>query len=163
MPAGRAEKEMQAVLQRVSRAEVSVNGRVSGSCNRGFLILLGVFEGDGEEDADLLAEKIAKLRVFADEQGKMNKSILDVGGSVLVVSQFTLCANYVHGNRPDFFSAAEPEKANRLYEYFSERMRILVPNGVGNGVFGADMQIEACCDGPVTIVMDSEKLKKRAK
>lgn len=152
---------MQAVLQRVKRAEVSVDGEIKGRCGNGFFILLGVFEGDVREDADLLCEKIAKLRVFEDENGKMNRSINDVGGSTLIISQFTLCANYVHGNRPDFLSAAKPETANELYEYFSARMRTLVEQGVQNGVFGADMQIEALCDGPVTIVMDSNKLKKK--
>ena len=153
---------MQAVLQRVTSAQVSVNGEVVGRCGKGFFILLGVFEGDGEEDAELLAEKISKLRVFEDENGKMNKSAGDVGGSMLVVSQFTLCANYVHGNRPDFLAAAKPDRANELYEYFSKLLRNLVEKGVENGVFGADMQIDAHLDGPVTIVMDSDKLKKRS-
>ena len=151
---------MQAVLQRVKRAQVSVDGEVKGRCGKGFLILLGVFEGDCEEDARLLAEKIAKMRVFEDENGKMNRSVNDVGGGALVISQFTLCANYVHGNRPDFLSAAKPDAANALYEYFSSLLRNLVEQGVENGVFGADMQIEALLDGPVTIVADSLKLKK---
>lgn len=152
---------MTAVLQRVKKAAVSVDGKVTGACEHGFFILLGVFEGDTAEDARLLAEKIAKLRVFEDENGKMNRSINDVGGSALVVSQFTLCANYSHGNRPDFLCAAKPAAANELYEYFSSLLRTLVKGGVGNGVFGADMQIEAHCDGPVTIVMESDKLKTK--
>ena len=154
---------MQAVLQRVNKASVSVDGEVKGRCQKGLFILLGVFEGDTEEDARLLAEKIAKLRIFEDENGKMNRSIVDVGGSALVISQFTLCANYAHGNRPDFLSAAKPDLAKPLYEYFSSLLRTLIPAGVENGVFGADMQIEAHCDGPVTIVMDSGKLKKSPK
>ncbi len=152
---------MQAVLQRVRSAEVSVDNEVKGRCQKGFFILLGIFEGDTKEDAVLLAEKIAKLRVFEDENRKMNKSINDVNGSALVVSQFTLCANYVHGNRPDFFLAAKPSEAEILYEYFSALLHKLIPQGVENGVFGADMQISAVCDGPVTIVMDSNKLKKK--
>lgn len=151
---------MQAVLQRVKRAEVSVADEVKGKCAKGFFILLGVFQGDGRTDAELLAQKISKLRVFEDENGKMNRSINDVGGSALVISQFTLCANYEHGNRPDFFAAAHPDEAKALYEYFSECLRSLVEHGAENGVFGADMQIDAVCDGPVTIVMDSGKLKK---
>lgn len=151
---------MQAVLQRVKRAAVSVDGSVTGSCQSGLFILLGVFEGDEKKDAELLAEKIAKLRIFEDENGKINKSVNDVGGGALVVSQFTLCANYAHGNRPDFLSAAKPDAAKELYEYFSALLRNLIPGGVGNGVFGADMQIEALCDGPMTIVMDSNILKK---
>ena len=152
---------MQAVLQRVKRAEVSVGGEVKGRCGKGLFILLGVFEGDTEQDARLLAEKIARLRIFEDENGKMNLSANDVGGGALVVSQFTLCAHYEHGNRPDFLAAAKPVEANALYEYFSALLRSLVTAGVENGVFGADMQIETLCDGPVTIVMDSNKLKKK--
>lgn len=152
---------MTAVIQRVLNAAVSVDGQITGRCQKGFFILLGVFEEDTQEDARLLAEKIAKLRVFEDENGKMNKALNDVEGSVLVVSQFTLCANYAHGNRPDFLAAAKPPKAEPLYEYFSEHLRTLVNGGVENGVFGADMKIETLCDGPVTIVMESEKLKKK--
>lgn len=151
---------MQAVLQRVTSATVSVDGKVVGSCGDGFFILLGVFEGDEKKDAELLAEKIAKLRVFKDENGKMNRSVNDIGGSVLVVSQFTLCANYVHGNRPDFLSAAKPDYANRMYEYFTSLMRNLVSGTVETGIFGADMKIESHLDGPVTILMDSNMLKK---
>ena len=152
---------MTAVIQRVLKGAVSVDGTVVGKCGKGFFILLGVFEEDTQEDARLLAEKIAKLRVFEDENGKMNKAINDVNGSILAVSQFTLCANYAHGNRPDFLAAAKPEKAEPLYEYFSAHLRTLVSGGVENGRFGADMKIEALCDGPVTIVMESEKLKKK--
>jgi D-tyrosyl-tRNA(Tyr) deacylase len=158
---GKDFEKVTAVLQRVKRAAVSVDGTVRGSCKHGFFILLGVFEGDTKEDARLLAEKIAKLQVFEDENGKMNRSINDVAGSALVIPQFTLCANYEHGNRPDFLAAAKPAEANELYEYFSQLLRTLVNEGVENGVFGADMSIEALCDGPVTIVMESEKLKKK--
>lgn len=150
---------MIAVLQRVTRAAVTADGLPSGSCGRGFLILLGVLAGDGEEDARLLADKIAKLRVFSDENGKMNLSLGDVGGEALVISNFTLGANYSHGNRPDFFASAHPSVAEPLYDLFVARLRASVGH-VGTGVFGADMQIETVADGPVTIVMDSIKLRK---
>ena len=151
---------MTAVLQRVKRAAVSVDGTVRGSCKHGFFILLGVFEGDTREDARLLAEKIAKLRVFEDENGKMNRSINDVGGSALVISQFTLCANYEHGNRPDFLASAKPDEANRLYEYF-KALAAKEIRRVESGEFGAHMMVSLCNEGPVTIVMDSEVLKKK--
>ena len=124
------------------------------------MILLGVANGDTEEDARLLAEKIAKFRVFADENGKMNKSVKDIGGALLVVSQFTLCANYAHGNRPDFLDAEAPERANALYEHFVSLLRAQdIP--VGTGSFGADMQISLVNDGPVTVMLESEVLRKK--
>ena len=150
---------MKAVVQRVSRAEVRVDGAVCGSCGAGLFILLGVADGDTREDAELLAGKIARLRIFCDDEGKMNRSVTDVGGGALVVSNFTLLANYRHGNRPDFFGAAAPAEANGLYEYFTELLRAQVGE-VGTGIFGADMKIDAACDGPVTIVLESEVLKK---
>lgn len=150
---------MRAVVQRVSRAAVSVDGQVCGACGEGFFILLGVADGDTREDAELLAAKIAKMRIFSDENGKMNRSVTDVGGSALVVSNFTLLANYRHGNRPDFFGAAAPALANELYEYFVQLLRTQI-GSVGTGIFGADMKIETVCDGPVTIVVESEVLKK---
>lgn len=150
---------MKAVLQRVRRAQVDVDGVTVGSCGQGFLILLGVAQGDTEEDLDRLLAKIVKLRVFEDENGKMNRSVVDIGGELLVISQFTLLANYRHGNRPDFLGAAPPAEANRLYELFIERAKTFIPH-VGHGIFGADMQVSLVNDGPVTIVMDSEVLKK---
>lgn len=149
---------MIAVIQRVSRSSVSVDGETCGECGRGLMILLGVARGDGERDAELLAAKIAKLRIFCDEAGKMNLSVKDIGGEALVVSQFTLLANYKKGNRPDYFGAEEPSRANELYEYFVSLMRGELSH-VGVGKFGADMRVEIVNDGPVTIVMDSEKLK----
>ena len=125
------------------------------------MILLGVRRGDEEKDAAVLAEKISKLRIFCDEDGKMNKSVVDVGGSALVVSNFTLYANYAHGNRPDYFTSEGPERASALYEYFVSELKKTVP--VETGVFGADMKIDMECDGPVTIVMDSEVLTKKGK
>ncbi len=151
---------MIAVLQRAAGAAVRVEGKTVGEIGHGLLVLLGVGTEDTETDAQLLCKKIAACRIFTDEADKMNLSVRDVGGSVLVVSNFTLLANYAHGNRPDFFAAARPEQANRLYEYFVELMRREgLP--VATGEFGAHMKIELHCDGPVTIVMDSEKLKKK--
>ena len=149
---------MIAVIQRVQNSSVSIDGKINGECAHGLMILLGVAKGDTEEDARLLATKISKLRIFCDDNGKMNLSIKDVDGEVLVVSQFTLLANYKKGNRPDYFGAADPSVAIPLYEYFVELMRSEVKH-VGTGVFGADMQVSILNDGPVTIVMDSNQLK----
>lgn len=149
---------MIAVIQRVQNSSVSIEGKINGECSHGLMILLGVAKGDTELDAKLLATKISKLRIFCDENGKMNLSVKDVDGEVLVVSQFTLLANYKKGNRPDYFGAAEPQAAIPLYEYFVELMRAEVKH-VGTGVFGADMKVSILNDGPVTIVMDSNQLK----
>ncbi len=151
---------MKAVIQRVSSASVAVDGEVVGACGRGYMILLGVAEGDCEADADLLCRKIVNLRIFPDDVGKMNRSILDIGGEALVISQFTLLANYRHGNRPDFLKSAKPEVADRLYEYFKTLLSAELSH-VGCGVFGAHMQVSLTNDGPVTIVMDSEVLKTK--
>ncbi len=151
---------MKAVIQRVANASVVVDGETVGSCGRGYLILLGVANGDTETDAQLLAKKIASLRIFRDENDKMNLSIRDIDGEILVISQFTLLANYRHGNRPDFLESAKPEEANRLYEYFKELMSFEVRR-VESGIFGADMKVSLTNDGPVTICMDSEVLKKK--
>ena len=151
---------MKAVIQRVSSASVSVDGEVVGSCGKGYLILLGVAQGDTETDADLLCRKIAALRIFRDENDKMNLSIRDVGGEALVISQFTLLANYRHGNRPDFLESAKPDEANRLYEYFKQLLAQEIGR-VESGIFGADMKVSLTNDGPVTICMDSEVLKKK--
>lgn len=153
---------MIAVIQRVKNASVSVDGEVKGRCGAGLMILLGAKRGDMNDDAVLLAEKISKLRIFSDEAGKMNLSINDIHGEALVVSQFTLLANYRHGNRPDFFDAAAPEEANELYELFvSELKSRLDSEAVETGIFGADMLVNIENDGPVTIVMESENLKKQ--
>lgn len=149
---------MKAVIQRVSRAQVSVDGEVVGKIGHGYMILLGVTQGDTEDDLDKLLAKILKLRIFEDENGKMNRSVLDVGGGLLVISQFTLMANYRQGNRPDFLAAAAPDEANRLYELFVSRASEQVAL-VQKGVFGAHMAVELVNDGPVTICMDSEVLK----
>lgn len=145
---------MRAVLQRVSRASVTVDGAVTGEIGHGLLILICAMQGDTEAQADQLAAKIAKMRIFKDEAGKMNLSVRDVGGSALVVSQFTLAAD-LRGNRPGFSTAAKPEDGKRLYEYFSARMQAEgVP--VANGIFGADMDVSLNNDGPVTIWMDTD-------
>lgn len=150
---------MKAVLQRVTHAEVAVDGEVVGSCGHGFMVLLGVAEGDTQKDAELLCRKIVNLRVFEDDAGKMNRSILDVEGEMLVISQFTLMANCRHGNRPDFMASAKPAEAIPLYEYFKKLAAESVKR-VECGIFGADMKVSLLNDGPVTIVLDTDILKK---
>lgn len=147
---------MRVVLQRVTRASVKVDGETIGEIGKGFLILLGVAETDTEAAADKMADKICKLRIFEDQDGKTNLSLADVGGEVLVVSQFTLLADCHKGNRPSFIKAGAPDKANRLYEYFVERCRQYVPK-VEHGRFGADMKVELLNDGPFTIVLDGDE------
>lgn len=144
---------MRALIQRVSTASVTVDGEVVGETGPGLLILVCAMQGDSEAQADQLAAKIAKLRIFKDDAGKMNRSLLDTGGSALVVSQFTLAADTARGNRPGFSTAAPPDEGERLYEYFAAQMRA---QGVAvqTGRFGADMQVALCNDGPVTIWMD---------
>lgn len=151
---------MKAVLQRVKNANVVVDGEVVGECGEGLMILLGVAQGDSEEDARLLAAKICNLRIFSDENDKMNLSVKDIDGEALVISQFTLMANYKKGNRPDYLESAPPAEANRLYEYFKGLMAEELRH-VGCGVFGAHMEVSLVNNGPVTIVMDSEVLKKK--
>lgn len=151
---------MIALIQRVSRASVVVDGETVGACGRGYLVLLGVAETDEESDIAKLGDKLLKLRIFCDENGKMNRSILDEGGEALVVSQFTLLANYSHGNRPEYFAAAHPEKAERFYEAFVAHLRRSLSH-VGTGRFGAHMEVSLTNSGPVTIVLDSNRLKKK--
>ena len=153
---------MKAVIQRVTSAKVEVQGETVGECGRGLLVLLGVAVGDTEEDLDRVLQKMVKLRIFEDENGKMNRSVQDVDGELLVVSQFTLLANYRHGNRPDYMGAAAPAEATRLYELFIEKAKAYVRH-VGHGIFGADMQVSLVNDGPVTIVMESDVLKPAGK
>lgn len=148
---------MRVVLQRVSEASVSVDGQVVGKIGQGFLLLLGVSDSDTETVADKMTDKICKLRIFADENGKTNRSLADVKGDLLVVSQFTLYADCRHGNRPGFTGAGGPDKANRLYEHVVERCRLYV-NKVEHGIFGADMKVSLINDGPFTLVLDSEEL-----
>ncbi len=151
---------MKAILQRVSHAQVDVESKTVGKIGKGFLILLGVEQGDDEVEADVLANKIAGLRIFTDENDKMNLSLADVEGEVLVISNFTLCADCSHGRRPSFIGAARPEIANPLYEYFCQK---LLGNGVARvekGIFGADMQVSLLNDGPVTLDINSKDLKR---
>ena len=148
------ENVMKAVIQRVLRAAVLVDGDIVGSIGRGYMVLLGVNQGDTEKMCRELAQKISKLRIFADENGRTNLSIKDVGGEILAVSQFTLCADCIHGNRPSFLGAAPPESANALYERFCEELRELgLPPQ--KGVFGAYMKIDMVCDGPFTVTLDA--------
>lgn len=148
---------MRAVVQRAARAAVRVGGQTVGEIGAGLLVLLGVAAGDGEEAARFMAAKLAGLRIFEDAAGKMNRSVADVGGGVLVVSQFTLLGDARSGNRPGFSAAAPPEEANRLYEQVCAMLR---EKGltVAQGVFRAHMEVELVNDGPVTILLDSEKL-----
>ncbi len=149
--------EVRAVVQRVSRGAVRVEGRATGAVGRGFVVLLGVAREDGEDDARALAGKVAALRVFEDAAGKMNLALAEVGGGVLVISQFTLLGDARKGNRPSFVEAAPPERANALYESFCAALREKgLP--VGTGVFRATMEVELVNDGPVTILLDSRKL-----
>lgn len=145
---------MRAVVQRVSHAQVKVDGKVVGKIEKGYLVLLGVKEGDTTKEADFLANKVVNLRVFEDENDKMNLSIKDVGGEMLIVSQFTLYGDASHGNRPSFTEAARPEEANSLYEYFCEKVGQEVH--VEKGVFQAEMKVELLNDGPVTILLEKE-------
>ncbi len=147
---------MRAVVQRVSQARVTVQGKVAGEIDRGLLVLIGIGSADTESGADYLADKIAGLRIFEDEQGKMNLSLADVRGSVLAVSQFTLYGDVRHGRRPSFDGAAPPEKARALYDYFVERIRAAGLR-CETGRFQEMMQVELVNDGPVTILLDSSK------
>ena len=148
---------MKVVLQRVAGASVKVEGETVGSINRGFLLLLGVSDTDTEQTADRMADKICKLRIFEDENGKTNLSLADVGGELLVISQFTLYADCKKGNRPSFIRAGAPDRANELYEYFIGRCRQRVTK-VEHGSFGADMKVELVNDGPFTLALDSAEL-----
>lgn len=147
---------MRAVVQRVSQASVSIGGTVKSAIGAGYLILLGIEEADNREDADWLARKISALRVFDDADGVMNRSILDMCGEALVVSQFTLMASYRKGNRPSYINAAGHTTAIPLYEYFCSTLSQLLGKAVGTGEFGADMQVALLNDGPVTICMDTK-------
>jgi D-tyrosyl-tRNA(Tyr) deacylase len=150
---------MIAVVQRVSRAQVVVDEKIVGKCGHGLMVLLGVAAGDDEADARALAQKLVKLRIFTDENDKMNLSVRDIGGEILIVSQFTLLADTSHGNRPSFIGAGSPAHANELYEKFIDLIRAEnIP--VQSGVFGAHMEVTIINDGPVTIIMNSADYKK---
>ena len=147
---------MRCVVQRVSHASVTVEGKITGQVEKGYMVLVGVEQGDAEQDVRYCADKVAGLRVFEDENGKMNRSVKDVGGAVLAVSQFTLLGDARHGRRPSFSNAARPEEANALYEAFCQALRAENIR-VETGVFQTDMQVELVNDGPVTILLDSRK------
>ena len=151
---------MRAVVQRVSEASVRIAGETVGSIAKGFLVLIGVEEGDTEKDSQYICEKIPNLRVFEDENGKMNRSLLDCSGELLAVSQFTLLGDARGGRRPSFIQAARPEKANPMYEALVETWRSQGIK-VETGRFGADMQVSLINDGPVTIIMDTEQMRRR--
>ena len=144
---------MKLVIQRVSKASVKVENEIVGKIDEGFLVLFGVGQGDTKEQADYLAEKLCNLRVFGDENDKMNLSIKDIDGELLVVSQFTLYADCRKGNRPSFVNAAAPDEAEKLYEYFVEKCRKLVKK-LEKGIFGADMKVSLLNNGPVTIILE---------
>ncbi|HVU10693.1 MAG TPA: D-aminoacyl-tRNA deacylase [Phototrophicaceae bacterium] len=150
---------MRVILQRVRRGSVTIDGRLTGAVDSGFVALVGVTHGDTQAEAELLARKTAHLRVFEDDQGKMNLSALEIGGGVLVVSQFTLYADSRKGRRPSFIDAAQPEIAAPLVDHYAERLKAEGIARVEYGVFGAMMLVEIMNDGPVTIILDSDELK----
>lgn len=152
---------MKAVIQRVKNARVEIDGVVRGKCGNGFMILFCAVDGDTPDDVELLARKTANLRVFEDEHQKMNKSILDMGGEVLCISQFTLAADTKKGNRPSFINAMEPVTAQMYYEEYCEALRKNGIKSVQTGEFGADMQVSLINDGPVTIILDTDVWNKK--
>ena len=147
---------MRAILQRVTQASCTVDGNITGQIGLGFLVLLGIEDADTEEDLQWLAQKIVNMRVFADENGLMNKSLADVNGEILLISQFTLFAQTKKGNRPSFIKAARPDKAIPMYEQMITQLETLTFQKIATGIFGADMKINLLNDGPVTIVMDTK-------
>ncbi len=154
---------MKAVFQRVTEASVTVEGTQIANIGSGALLLVGVCEGDTQQEAQVLAKKVAELRVFCDENDKMNLSVLDIGGSVLAVSQFTLCASTARGRRPDFFGAAKPDVAKPLFDDFVGYLRDMGVADVQTGEFGADMKVRLLNDGPVTILLDTDTWKRSGK
>jgi D-tyrosyl-tRNA(Tyr) deacylase len=151
---------MKAVIQRVLESSVSVDGEVVGSCNQGYMILFGAVEGDTLSDVETLAQKTVNLRIFSDENDKINKSILDIDGEILAISQFTLAADVKKGNRPSFIKALEPKLAEEYYNIFCEKLLSLGVKKVAKGIFGADMKVSLVNDGPVTILYDTEIWRK---
>ena len=151
---------MKAIIQRVAYAQVMVDNQCVGAIQNGFMVLLGVYKDDTEKEAEVLAGKVANLRIFCDENDKMNLSLLDTDGEALVISNFTLCADSKKGNRPSFINAKEPVEADRLYEKFCELLRVNGVKKVEKGIFGADMKVELLNDGPVTIILDTDIWRK---
>ena len=154
---------MRALIQRVSRACVMVDGEVTGQIGAGLAVLIGVMDGDMEKEAELLAKKLTELRIFTDPDDKMNLSVADINGGILVISQFTLGADCSHGRRPSFIKAARPEIAFSLYEHFLKCVQERFAGPLGTGIFGAHMEFELCNDGPVTIWMDTEEWRNSKK
>lgn len=152
---------MRALVQRVTEASVTVEGKITGQIGEGLAVLIGVMEGDTEKEADFLAKKICELRIFTDADDKMNRSLQDVGGGVLVISQFTLGADCSHGRRPFFGASAKPDTAEKLYEYFTDRVKKQIGAPVETGVFGAHMEFRLLNNGPVTIWLDTDELMKQ--
>ena len=152
---------MKAVIQRVKNANVTVDGKVIGKCNVGFMILFCAVDGDCESDIELLARKTANLRIFEDEEGKMNRSILDIDGEVLCISQFTLAADTKKGNRPSFINAMEPVTASEYYDMYCNALLSAGIKSVEKGEFGADMQVSLVNDGPVKIILDTDVWNKK--
>lgn len=147
---------MKAVIQRVTSASVKVDGKVTGEIGPGLMVLFGAGHGDTEEEADYMVRKISRMRIFSDSEGKMNKSVKDIDGEILAVSQFTLYADCRRGNRPSFTDAEDPEHADQLYEYFCGKLEEETGKETQKGIFGADMQVSLVNDGPVTIVLQKE-------
>lgn len=145
---------MKAIIQRVTQASVTVDGEIVGEIGKGYMILFGAAQGDTDADCEKLADKVSKLRIFSDENGKTNLSINDVGGDMLIVSQFTLLADCHHGNRPSFIGAGKPDEADRLYELFKAKCSEKISGKVEGGVFGAKMQVSLVNDGPFTILLE---------
>lgn len=152
---------MRAVIQRVKNANVQIDGAVVGKCGTGYMILFCAVDGDTESDIDLLARKTANLRIFEDDEGKMNKSILDIDGEILCISQFTLAADTRKGNRPSFINAMEPITAEKYYKMYCEALKTNGVKSVETGEFGADMQVTLTNDGPVTIILDTDVWNKK--
>lgn len=150
---------MKALVQRVLRASVSIDGNIAGECNKGYMILFCAEDSDNENDIELLARKTVNLRVMEDEDGKMNKSVLDIGGEILCISQFTLAADTKKGNRPSFIKAMKPDKASLYYDKYCDLLKDFGVKRVERGVFGADMKVTLVNDGPVTIMLDTSVWK----
>ena len=148
---------MRFVIQRVSSASVTVDGKTVGQIGKGFMVLAGVYQEDTKQTADKMVKKLCGMRIFADKNGKTNLALADVGGELLIVSQFTLCADCKHGNRPSFSAAAGAAQAEEMYRYILEKAREIIPS-VQEGVFGADMKVELLNDGPFTVILDSDDL-----
>ncbi len=153
---------MKAILQRVKKAEITINSEIKRNISQGLVVLLGVAENDTEKQADFLADKTVNLRIFSDENDKMNLSLSDIDGDMLIVSNFTLCADCSHGRRPAFTNAARPEPANKLYEHFVAKVKEFGVKNVMTGEFGAYMLVSIDNDGPVTIILDTDEIMKKA-